>query len=85
MKKLIQDQISEKKKLSLTGAGTHESIKVHLFWEDHKISTLLLSYVVPVKSMVEILQYFVTFSEYMNFILEHGIFPKCTSLITKEI
>ena len=32
-----------------------------------KISTLLLSYVVPVKSKVEILQHFVAFSEYMNF------------------
>ena len=33
-----------------------------------KISTLLLSYVVPVKSKVEILQNFVASSEYMNFI-----------------
>ena len=32
-----------------------------------KISTLLLSYVVPVKSKVEILQNFVAFSEYMIF------------------
>ena len=32
------------------------------------ISTLLLSYVVPVKSKVEISQNFVAFSEYMNFI-----------------
>ena len=32
-----------------------------------KISTLLLSYVVPVKIKVEILQNFVAFSEYMNF------------------
>ena len=32
-----------------------------------KISTLLLSFVVPVKSKVEILQNFVAFSEYMNF------------------
>ena len=32
-----------------------------------EISTLLLSYVVPVKSKVEILQNFVAFSEYMNF------------------
>ena len=31
-----------------------------------KISTLLLSYVVPVKSEVEILQNIVAFSEYMN-------------------
>ena len=33
-----------------------------------EISTVDLSYVVPVKSKVEILQYFVAFSEYMNFI-----------------
>ena len=32
-----------------------------------EISTLLLSYVVPVKSKVKILQNFVAFSEYMNF------------------
>ena len=32
-----------------------------------KISTLLLSYVVPVKWKVEISQNFVVFSEYMNF------------------
>ena len=32
-----------------------------------KITTSLLSYEVPVKSKVEILQYFVAFSEYMNF------------------
>ena len=33
-----------------------------------EISTLLLSYLVPVKSKVEISQNFVAFSEYMNFI-----------------
>ena len=32
-----------------------------------EISTLLLSYLVPVKSKVKILQNFVAFSEYMNF------------------
>ena len=32
-----------------------------------EISTLLLSYAVPVKSKVEISQHFVAFSEYMNF------------------
>ena len=32
-----------------------------------EISTLFLSYVVPVKSKVEISQTFVAFSEYMNF------------------
>ena len=32
-----------------------------------KISTLLLSYVVPVKSKVKILQNFVASSQYMNF------------------
>ena len=40
------------------------SEKATKFWE---ISNLLLSYVVPVKSKVEILQNFVAFSEYMNF------------------
>ena len=34
-----------------------------------EISTLILSYVVPVKSKVEISQNFVAFSEYMNFII----------------
>ena len=48
-------------------------IKVHIFWEGHKIlqicktSTLLLAYVVPVKSKVEISQNFAAVSEYMNF------------------
>ena len=32
------------------------------------MSTLILSYVVPVKSKVEISQNFMAFSEYMNFI-----------------
>ena len=32
-----------------------------------EIFTLLLSYVVPVKSKVKILQNFVAFSDYMNF------------------
>ena len=40
------------------------SEKAKKFFE---ISTLLLSYVVPVKSKVEISQNFVAFSEYMNF------------------
>ena len=40
------------------------SEKATKFWE---ISTLLLSYVLLVKSKVEISQNFVTFSEYMNF------------------
>ena len=44
-----------------------------------EISTLLLSYVVPVNSKVKILQNFLAFSEYMNFkeiykryLLQHG-------------
>ena len=45
--------------------------KVHIFWEAAtnfcEISTLDLSYVVTVKSTVEISQTFVAFSEYMNF------------------
>ena len=39
-----------------------------------KISTLLLSYVVPVKSKVEISQNFVVFSEYMNILKEMQCF-----------
>ena len=42
----------------------YEFYKVQIFWE---ISTVDLSYVVPVKSTVEISQKFVAFSEYMNF------------------
>ena len=43
-------------------------LKVNLFWEGQffEISTLLMSYVVPVKSKVEISQNFVAFSEYMK-------------------
>ena len=41
------------------------SEKATKFWE---IFTLLLSYVVQVKSKVKISQNFVAFSEYMNFI-----------------
>ena len=44
-----------------------------------KISTLLLSYVVPVKSKVEISQNFVAFSEYMNFTIH---FDRFAALIT---
>ena len=36
-----------------------------------KIFALLLSYVVPVKSKVKILQNFVAFSEYVNFTILH--------------
>ena len=47
------------------------TIKVHIYSEKDtkfcEISTLLLFYVVPVKSKVEISQNFVAFSEYMNF------------------
>ena len=41
--------------------------KVHIFYETF---TLLLSYVVPVKSKVKISQNFVAFSEYMDFTKE---------------
>ena len=44
------------------------SEKATIFCE---ISTLLLSYVVPVKSKVEISENFVAFSEYMNFNKSH--------------
>ena len=38
-------------------------IKIHVFWEGHKI-------VVPVKSKVEIFQNFVAFLDHMNFTWE---------------
>ena len=44
-----------------------------------EISTLLLSYVVPVKSKVEISQNFVAFSEYMNFKVVFDTFKKFTT------
>ena len=46
-----------------------QEFKVHIFWEGHKICvifTLLLSYVVPVKSKMKISQNFVAFSEYLK-------------------
>ena len=52
-----------KTKLNKTGK-VHISRRPQNFFE---IFTLLLSYVVPVKSKVKILQNFVAFSEYMNF------------------
>ena len=55
-----------------------------------EISTLFLSYVVPVKSKVEISQNFVAFSEYMNFTMVYLWFFKfvknastCTTLWLK--
>ena len=49
--------------------GTYDALKF-IFSEKAtkfcKISTLILSYVVPVKSKVKILQNYVAFSEYMN-------------------
>ena len=45
------------------------SEKATKFW---KIFTLILSYAVPVKSKVKILQNFVAFSEYMNFNVPAG-------------
>ena len=46
-------------------------LKKFIYFEKAKkfceIFTLLLSYVVPVKSKVKVLQNFVAFSEYMNF------------------
>ena len=46
-------------------------VKAHIFWEGHKIlqnlHALDLSYVLTVKSAVEISQNFMAFSENMNF------------------
>ena len=41
-----------------------------------EIFTLLLPYVVPVKSKLKILQNFVAFSEYMNFTISKAVIPK---------
>ena len=53
-----------------------------------EISTVDLSYVVPIKSMVEISQNFVAFSEYMNFIalqtFVNSIPTYCTDDIVKN-
>ena len=45
-----------------------------------EISTLLLSYVVPVKFKVEISQNFVSFSEYMNF-TRYTLFAKMDAVV----
>ena len=53
-------------------SGNSSMVKFMYFEKATKlceISTLLLSYAVPVKIKVEISQNFVAFSEYMNFIL----------------
>ena len=50
-----------------------------------EIFTLLLSYAVPVKSKVKILQNFVAFSEYMNFIIVCRPFGKYHSDLLKVI
>jgi hypothetical protein len=50
---------------------SESKIKVHIYSEKatffFEISTVDLSYVLPIKSTMEILQNFVAFSEYMNF------------------
>ena len=47
------------------------NVKVHIFWEGHKIlwkfPLTFVLYVVPVKGKVMISQNFVAFSDYMNF------------------
>ena len=51
-----------------------------------EISTLLLSYVVPVKSKVEISQNIVAFSEYMNFTNDLIEFmPKCLIFLLAKL
>ena len=61
--------LPNKSKLPSVSSYTY-SEKATKFWE---IFTLLLSYIVPVKSKVKISQNFVAFSEYMNFNAELGI------------
>ena len=59
--------------------------KVRIFWEGHKlceISTVNLSYVVTIKSTVDISQNFVAFSEYKNFIIPEVLPPCGISYIT---
>ena len=46
-----------------------------------EIFTLLFSYVVPVKSKVKILQNFVAFSDYMNFIVKSSGLRACCHAI----
>ena len=50
-----------------------------------KISKLLLSYVVPVKSKVEILLNFVAFSEYMNSTISTPRFEKLTTALDRDL
>ena len=55
------------------GINTYDLGKVKFIYSEKatkifEIFTLLLSYLVPVKSKVKISQNFVAFSEYMNFI-----------------
>ena len=78
---LSSDTDAPQTKLSHTADSTYKGLKLTMlayfilvkFIYSQKatkfceISTLLLTYVVPVKSKVEISQNFVAFSEYMNF------------------
>ena len=68
--------------------------KVHIFEKATnfcEISIVDLSYVVTVKSTVEILQNFVAFSEYMNFkqvpfsLLELKVFDLVSKILCSEI
>ena len=61
IEKVVLQSIYEKSNHRLKFIYSEKATK---FFE---ISTLLLSYVVPVKSKVKISQNFVAFSEYMNF------------------
>ena len=74
---IIWRQTRKRSQLWLIGVGRPFTIvkfiyseKATKFWE---ISTLDLSYVVPVKPTVEISQNFVVFSEYMNFTEQNWI------------
>ena len=52
---------------TVTNPWNDESIKVHIFWEGHKIFALLLTVCSVVKSKGKISHNFVAFSENMNF------------------
>ena len=68
--------LTTKRSLSIDFLLNHHVNKLHIYSEKAtkfcEISTLLLSYVVPVKSNVEISQNFVAFSEYINFTKLNG-------------
>ena len=69
---LQKNAFSSKSVTFNSSEGTYYAVTLKFIYSEKatkfcEISTLLLSYVVPVKSKVEISQNFVAFSEYVNF------------------